>query len=144
MLLNIIYENEIYGYKFDFFFFDVVTLTVLDKSPQMITVAIESIRGETFLCSCVYASNFRNDRMILWNEIRQNRELFGSGWVVMGDFNEVLGSNEHSQVYQRLGDQADMRDFQQLIADCELSDLGCTGSGGIIERAILLGRNLIE
>ncbi|VVA90807.1 unnamed protein product [Arabis nemorensis] len=105
-------------------------VTVLFKSPQMITVGIESVWGENFICSCIYASNFRNDRVTLWEEIRHIHTLYGHTnlpWIVLGDFNVILSSDEHSRVQYGLGNQAGMREFQELVADCELTDLGYTG-----------------
>ena len=68
---------------------DEVIVTVLFKSPQMITVGIETIRGDIFVCSCIYASNFRADRQTLWTEFNQNREMFGNSsipWILLGEF----------------------------------------------------------
>ncbi|VVB04666.1 unnamed protein product [Arabis nemorensis] len=48
-------------------------------------------------------------------------------WMIIGDFNVVLASEEHSRVAEGLGDQTGMRDFQLLISECEFTDLGYTG-----------------
>lgn len=45
----------------------------------------------------------------------------------MGDFNVILSSDEHSRVPYGSGDQTGMREFQELIFDCELSNIGFTG-----------------
>lgn len=96
----------------------------------MITVGIESVRGEIFVCSCIYASNCRNDRITLWEEIRQVQQLFGNTnlpWILLGDFNVTLASDEHSRLMYGLGDQSGMHDFQELVSECELTDLGFIG-----------------
>ncbi|CAM8951541.1 unnamed protein product [Rhodiola kirilowii] len=45
-------------------------------------------------------------------------------WVVLGDFNEILYSNEAREGRQRF--QWQMRNFREAVEDCGLSDLGFT------------------
>ena len=73
-----------------------VSVNLLFKSDQCITVWVTSESGEKFLCSCVYASNFAVARQHLWNElayIKAQYVLPAVSWIVMGDFNETLASS---------------------------------------------------
>lgn len=109
---------------------DKITITTLYKSPQLITVKVKTYIGEEFLCSCVYTSNFRSDRAMLWDELRQNIDLFATGnvpWIIIGDYYISLASEEHSRVADYISDQAWMQDFQSLVSYCELMDLGYVG-----------------
>lgn len=49
-------------------------------------------------------------------------------WILMGDFNVTLSSGEHSRVHDYLTDQRGMRQFQDAVTDCALSDLAYTGA----------------
>lgn len=87
------------------------------------------VSGEQFVASCVYASNFQADRQILWEEILYAQNHFARGvlpWIIMGDFNETLASSKHSRG-STLANATGMRNFQSLIADCELADLAYVG-----------------
>lgn len=113
-----------------FLWSDAVSITPLYKSPQIITVWVSSVLGEEFICSCVYASTFQADRVLLWEEIRHNRDLFcrqGIPWILLGDFNETLASDEHSRSFDVWRNQSGMRAFQSLVSDCDLTDLDYSG-----------------
>ncbi|KAG7585320.1 Reverse transcriptase domain [Arabidopsis thaliana x Arabidopsis arenosa] len=106
-----------------------ITVHILYKSSQIITCWVTSESGEQFVVSCIYASNFHADRMLLWEEIRQCDQLFVQSrvpWIVMGDFNETLASSEHSRGTV-LANVTAGRGFQALISDCELEDLSYVG-----------------
>ncbi|XP_024006446.1 uncharacterized protein LOC112082955 [Eutrema salsugineum] len=110
---------------------DAVSISPLHKSPQVITIEVTYASGLSFVCSCVYASNFSNDRRVLWQELRGTNEYLqgiNTPWIIMGDFNQTLSSDEHSRAADYLGDQSAMRDFQQFVTDCEVMDLGYVGS----------------
>lgn len=73
---------------------DSARLTPVFKSSQMIicSVLLEG-REEEFFCSFVYASNFVEDRKILWEDICSHHDspLFrNKPWMICGDFNENL------------------------------------------------------
>ncbi|XP_024009777.1 uncharacterized protein LOC112085044 [Eutrema salsugineum] len=109
---------------------DVVSISPLYKSPQVITIEVTYASGLSFVCSCVYASNFSNDLRV-WQELRGTNEFLrgtNTPWIIMGDFNQTLSSDEHSRAADYFGDQSAMRDFQQFVTDCEVMDLGYVGS----------------
>lgn len=49
-------------------------------------------------------------------------------WILIGDFNTTFSSTEHSRMRDYLGDQSDMIHFQELVTDCNLTDLPYSGS----------------
>lgn len=67
----------------------------------MITCSIQVAgRDEEFWCSFIYASNFTEERKILWRYIKAQHTLAssqGKPWAIFGDFNEILDL-ENTQV----------------------------------------------
>lgn len=109
---------------------DAVAVTPLYRSPQSITVWIKPVSGGKFLCSCVHASNFQRDRLLLWEELKYVRDNYGDGgtpWILIGDFNVSLSSSEHSQPSDYFGDQSGMREFQEFVTGFGVSDLDYRG-----------------
>lgn len=83
-----------------------VRVTPIFKSYQIVTVSV-LLEGEEeeFFCSFVYAENTIEKRRELWRDIKshQDCQMFrNKEWVIMGDFNEVLDGEEHSN-YQDSG-----------------------------------------
>jgi len=85
---------------------------------------------EEFLCSFVYAENTAERRKELWEHIKSHQSspmLRDKEWVIMGDFNEMLESDEHSS-YQNSGlSTSGMKDFEEVIQFCRLVDMGYQG-----------------
>lgn len=48
-------------------------------------------------------------------------------WIILGDFNVTLSSSKHSRPYDYTVDQTGIRNFQEAVADCGISDLIYTG-----------------
>ncbi|XP_024006528.1 uncharacterized protein LOC112083036 [Eutrema salsugineum] len=101
------------------------------SSSQMITVLVKlQDKEEEFLCSFVYGSNFADDRRELWDDLRSH---FSSPiyrrmrWLVMGDFNEILSIDEHSGDGEGSVSASGMWDFQDLVREADLSDMGFHG-----------------
>lgn len=70
------------------------------KSDQMITCSIKvEGRDDEFIVSFVYASNFMEERKVLWRDIRDHHDspIFRhKPWLIFDDFNEILEVEEHS------------------------------------------------
>lgn len=114
-----------------FFWGPGVTITLLHKSAQIISCAVETEVGDQFICSAIYASNFISDRRQLWADIQATRQAYqhlSMPWILIGDYNTTLSCNEHSRVQNYLGDQSGMLHFQELVSDCALTDLTYIGS----------------
>ena len=107
-----------------------VSVSLVYKSAQCITVWFTSETGEEFLCSCVYASNFTAERQRLWSELAQIKSHYaatGVPWIVMGDFNENLATSEHSLGSISNATQRGMQAFKLAVTFCNLSDLASIG-----------------
>ncbi|XP_009119170.2 uncharacterized protein LOC103844146 [Brassica rapa] len=102
------------------------------SSAQMITcwVRIRST-GVVLLASFVYASNHATERKILWREMEMvASSMVGTSypWIVQGDFNVILTTNEHSRGANMGGETYAMREFQDVVRRCGLDDLAQVGS----------------
>lgn len=105
-----------------------IRITPVFKSAQIITVSV-FLEGEQdeFFCSFVYAENTVEERRELWEDIKthQDSSLFrGKEWIVMGDFNETLEGDEHSN-YQEVDIMTGgMREFEDVVQYCHFTDMG--------------------
>jgi len=104
-----------------------VRLTPCFTSGQMITCSVLMEGAETeFFCSFIYASNFVEERKQLWEDLRSHQDspLFrNKPWIIYGDFNEILKGEEHSLYEVNPVIPTGMRDFQDLVRYCSLSDM---------------------
>ncbi|KAG7578003.1 Reverse transcriptase domain [Arabidopsis thaliana x Arabidopsis arenosa] len=92
--------------------------------------ALKPRRQEEFFVSFIYASNFMMERKTMWNDLRNHHDspLFqGKPWLICGDFNEILEGEEHSHYEVSPSIPQGMRDFQNLVSHCELTDLSYHG-----------------
>ncbi|XP_039016066.1 uncharacterized protein LOC120146591 [Hibiscus syriacus] len=78
--------------------------------------------GFPFVITTVYGSNYGRERRLLWQQLRDLDRYIGHlPWVIGGDFNIILNSNESSD-FDLLGpsSSSDMSDFQETLSDLEL------------------------
>jgi len=78
---------------------------------------MEGISNE-FFCSFVYASNFLEERKILWEDMRSHHDspMFrNKPWMIYGDFNETLKIEEHSLYPTNPSVTTGRRDFQDIV-----------------------------
>lgn len=104
-----------------------VKITILSKSAQAITCLVKLENLEEFCCSFVYASNFVEDRKLLWADLitHKNTAAFSNmAWLCFGDFNEILDLEEHSV---RGGSSLGMPHFQEMVQRCMLTDMNWHG-----------------
>jgi hypothetical protein len=57
-----------------------------------------------------------------WDRLRFLRAQWNGPWVCIGDFNEVLSSDEHLGVSAK--GESQMQQFWDCLEDCQLVDLG--------------------
>lgn len=92
------------------------------KSDQIITCSVKlEDQVEEFFCSFVYASNFVDERKVLWQELQDHYDspIFkNKSWLIIGDFNVTLDMAEHSRVDDNPQVTLGMRDFQSLVNYC--------------------------
>jgi hypothetical protein len=81
----------------------VVTLKGLNQ--HCIDVSVQAENGDAWRASFVYGEPRRDKRHEFWEFMRRLRRQMDGPWLVCGDFNEALYSNEHfgsSERYQIL------------------------------------------
>lgn len=104
---------------------DEVEVCPVSTSMQMITVWVKyKASGDTFLCSFVYASNYANERRELWREMEVIGSSVGNNpWIIQGDFNVALSTQEHSRATASRMDMNAIREFQDVVEKCDMMDL---------------------
>lgn len=106
-------------------------ITTVFKSGQLITCSILLPScDEEFFCSFVYASNYMEERKELWEDLRHHKDspMFRTKpWLICGDFNETLEIEEHSNHATNPHISTGMRDFQDTVRYCSLTNLGYHG-----------------
>lgn len=67
------------------------TVQVISSSDQAIHCQISLVQDNIqFKCSIIYATNLLNDRLVLWNQLKNLASSFcNSPWILLGDFNNV-------------------------------------------------------
>lgn len=92
-------NEESSGERIWFLWRDLVRITPVYKSDQLVTCLVELENEDGFFCSCVYASNSVEGRRSLWDDIliHHNSASFkNKAWMILGDFNEILDGSESS------------------------------------------------
>ncbi|XP_074293516.1 uncharacterized protein LOC141620581 [Silene latifolia] len=102
-------------------------VTVLDIQVQCIhSEVLDKARRNRFWFTVIYGLNKLAEREPLWDSIRTYYGRITGPWMVGGDFNAIMASNE------RIGGapvtNAEMRPLLQVTQDCQLYDLGAKGA----------------
>ena len=103
-----------------------VQLSVLSYSPNLVDCTVNCNEG-SFYFSFVYGHPNPGYRQSLWKRIDRN----GIGrrnqpWLLLGDFNEILGN--HEKIGGRVRPEASFQDFRTLVQNNDLNDLSSVGS----------------
>ncbi|XP_074305021.1 uncharacterized protein LOC141639953, partial [Silene latifolia] len=98
-------------------------IDIIVKSAQYIHVKATTIEGCHFFVTFVYGYNKIEERVPLWNDLMA--WSITQPWVVLGDFNNVMYSNER---IGKIVKDAEMKPFQDVVAACELQDIKTTGA----------------
>ncbi|XP_074313879.1 uncharacterized protein LOC141649078 [Silene latifolia] len=101
-------------------------LDVKDMSEQAIHLKVTT-RGnlKQFWVTFVYGFNKIAERRNLWRDLRTFSSMVDDAWIIGGDFNNVLYSND------RLGSEitlAEVKPFLDCTHDCKITDLKAVGS----------------
>ncbi|OMO50810.1 reverse transcriptase [Corchorus capsularis] len=104
----------------------ILSLEVVFSSPQLVHAFVERPGESKFLLSVIYASPILEIRRRLWDSLIEFAGSVDVPWLVMGDFNDVLSSNE------KLGGSVPnigrCLSFSSMILTYGLIDLGFNGS----------------
>lgn len=106
------------------------TVQVLHQSRQSLTCEVSLPRLPRFTFTAVYASNLREERRSLWDdlyEVQTTLFLDHRNWIIGGDFNQITHHEEHSSssVAQL---SSDMTELQDHFLRLGISDLRFQGS----------------
>ncbi|KAF2553590.1 hypothetical protein F2Q68_00033831 [Brassica cretica] len=69
-------------------------------------------------------------RRVLWEEMEfVSRFVAGSNnpWIIQGDFNVALHEEEHSRFMETRSDRAAIKDFHNVVLNCDMVDLAQVG-----------------
>ncbi|KAL0912360.1 hypothetical protein M5K25_018326 [Dendrobium thyrsiflorum] len=119
------------------FWKDPLRIDVIGDFTQVMHCSIDSSNIH-FAASFVYASSSRYHRKMLWEQISHFHSICSIPWLVGGDFNTISNPSE------RIGgsppiSQA-MEDFNSMIMDCKLTDIGFSGNKFTWNRGLLWQR----
>lgn len=109
---------------------DMIRMTPVYKSDQIITCIVELQGEEGFYYSCIYASNQAEERKVLWEDLMHHHSsssFKNKAWIINGDFNEILDGVESSRVDNMSRFSYGMRDFQRVVLHCQLTDMPYQG-----------------
>ncbi|XP_021850758.1 uncharacterized protein [Spinacia oleracea] len=96
------------------------------SSSQLIQCAIIKPKNESqFECSFIYAHNSQQDRVALWKDLCSIAGSVNDAWILMGDFNCVLNTDERVGSVVRLHE---IQDFQSCVNTCGLVDAKLNGN----------------
>ncbi|XP_061341737.1 uncharacterized protein LOC133288056 [Gastrolobium bilobum] len=114
-------------------------LSLLATHKQFIHVKIKwAVNKMVELATFVYGSPRRAGRRLLWEELNNISLSVNKLWIVLGDFNAV--SQHHEKKGGNDACQGSMREFNDCLASCDLSDIGFKGSSFTWKRGRLLER----
>ncbi|XP_074297720.1 uncharacterized protein LOC141628480 [Silene latifolia] len=91
----------------------------------VIHAKVSCTNGRTWWMSIIYGFNKVQERIPLWDSLRNMRQVVNGPWLVMGDFNNVLAMCE------RVGSEVsnyELRGFQDCVEDCGIVDLPAHGA----------------
>lgn len=105
----------------------VMNARLIHQSDQCMHFEVKMIKDNKMLIvSIIYGENTPGNRKSLWHNLINHKQLFsGKPWVLMGDFNIVLKSCEHSNGLNVRGDG--MHDFRDCVSDLGVEDLNMCG-----------------
>jgi len=100
---------------------DLITITnkLIDIKVQ------ESPSAIPWRISFIYGEPRAEDRHLTWELLKRIRLRSDRPWVIMGDFNEVMWQFEHFSETRR--NERRMEAFRDVLAECDMHDLGFTG-----------------
>lgn len=100
-----------------------VDVTVCSFSKWHIDVVVEG--DKSFRLTYFYGNPRVDRRKESWDLLRKLKEEQHMPWLVFGDFNEIMFSEEMKG--RRTRGKAQMRAFREALSECELADLGWRG-----------------
>ncbi|GLT60154.1 hypothetical protein SLA2020_329350 [Shorea laevis] len=72
-------------------------ITILDCFSQAITLLVKQAHRDPWLLSAIYANPVPTIREKLWQHLEQFTYTDGLPWLLLGDFNQIISSDEHAE-----------------------------------------------
>ncbi|XP_040990938.1 uncharacterized protein LOC121238163 [Juglans microcarpa x Juglans regia] len=85
-----------------------------------------SLDGKTWILTGFYGDPITAKRQGSWQLLRRLKPANDLGWLCVGDFNEIVSTNEKSGGMMRPCSQ--MESFREALEECEPSDIGFVGN----------------
>jgi exonuclease III len=103
-----------------------VTLDVLHVNNQAIHATVQVHHSNPpWLFTAIYASPRFASRLLLWDHLKKFSTTHNLPWMIAGDFNEILTSNE--KFSSSPASQRRISCFHNCLDSCNLLDLGFNG-----------------
>ncbi|XP_075654647.1 uncharacterized protein LOC142624782 [Castanea sativa] len=101
-------------------------MSILSSTEQEIHTLVKDLSSKaSWLLTAVYASPRYAERRLLWDNLSMVTELHALPWIIAGDFNEVLTSED------KFGGRpiclSRVLTFQDCLNNCGMIDLGFSG-----------------
>jgi endonuclease/exonuclease/phosphatase family metal-dependent hydrolase len=97
-------------------------MEVLPYSQYHIDLVVTEQGKDPWRLTVVYGEAQVSERHKTWDMLKYFRSSNDLPWLCIGDFNEVLRSEEHVRVAERSGSQ--IAAFREAVDICSLCDLG--------------------
>lgn len=109
-----------------------LSVVVYKKSAQFILCGVfDPATCISISVAFVYGFNTEGQRKDLWRELsalNSSSTLRNSAWMVIGDFNQILNSNEHYSIQAYDPPLKGMEDLKSFLETNDLTDLSCRGT----------------
>lgn len=104
---------------------DLINVTEVMKGRQMIHLHC-SVKGFVpFFLSTIYAIPIPSYKQALWQDMKALSVSISEPWVIVGDFNDILGPSE--RIGGSVLNDNRVKLFHDRLQDCRLSNLGFSG-----------------
>ncbi len=118
-------ERDGYGGGLALLWDDSVDVHVQSYSKHHIDSWVNSHSGEVWRFTGFYGHPITTCRRYSWELLRRLKGMSDRPWLVLGDFNEIMSSDEKQGKLFRC--PAQMAEFREALNDCLLLDLGFQG-----------------
>ncbi|XP_042486854.1 uncharacterized protein LOC122067070 [Macadamia integrifolia] len=100
-------------------------LEVLFSDDRVIDTEVTSDQGHKFLLTCVYGDPVKCNRQRVWDRLISLGQSRNEQWMCIGDFNSYLAWHEKDGGNRK--GLHDMLQFQEVLNQCNLLDMGSNG-----------------
>ncbi|KAL0873789.1 hypothetical protein Bca101_023494 [Brassica carinata] len=108
-----------------------LSVVIYYSSPQLVLCGVFNPQTvQSFTAAFVYARNRREERVELWNKIKEfsrARNFQHSPWILLGDYNQVLSADEVFSSTPYTLCQQGVQDFSDCIEESIIFDLAFRG-----------------